>query len=478
MASSSAPPKVKSTKSQPKSKSRSKQSSSSTTASASASTSGPKTKTKTNSNLKSKDAELERKPISAEFVDDEAEESDDDDNNSEGGVAAAAASADSSSDDSDSSSEEEDSEVDLEGIEPRRSSKKTTNPAQSLRASKTLSRYEPPVGMTELKATAAFVSSPFEWEALANKPGVELWAIRVPKDLKPSRLSALSLTVPRSSHPSSSYPSSSTNGSAGGEVKGSFTYKSTSYTLTPAGSSKRLKAHTVVDEEGRQPTAGPGAADSLTMDAGDEGELAVEGGEEMEGMRLLVPRVKQGGKLFVAPLPITRRLILTPDITPSSAQTETGINEDPTAAPAAVPSFLSNGSSTPIVPSSAPSANAKRPQPTHLFKFRNEAYGFNTPGPGPGSDAATTNDRNDGMDVDEVQVPEVPATSAAAVGEAGSAINGSKDKKEKKDKKDKKDKRRKSEIGTGADAGAEADVAVEDKDKSSPAKKKAKKSKA
>ncbi|WVF66116.1 hypothetical protein IAT40_000855 [Kwoniella sp. CBS 6097] len=460
MASTSAPPKVKSTKS----KSQSKQ----------PSTSGAASSSKAKKSKSIKDAEPERKPISAEFVDDEAEESEDDNAEAVGAGAGGAASAGSESDsNSDSSSEEEeDSEADLEGIEPRRTSKQITNRAQSSgRSSKTLSRYEPPVGMTELKTTTAFVSSPFEWGALANKPGVELWAIRAPKDLKPSRLSALSLTVPRS-HSSSSSTGAGSNASSG-DVKGNFTYKSTSYTLSSAGSSKRTKAHTVVDEEGRQPTAGPGAADSLTMNvsaetgtgAGAGEEMGVEGGEEMEGMRLLVPRVKQGGKLYVAPLPITRRLILTPDIAPSSAQEQASasITDDTTTtAGAAIPSFLANASSTPIVPSSAPSAKAKRPQPTHLFKFRNEAYGFNTPGPNANA-SAISSAAGDGMDVDEARVAAVEH-----------AEDKGKKEKEKKDKKDKKDKRRKSDIGTGV-----ADVEAEDKAASaSPVKKKAKKSKA
>lgn len=53
----------------------------------------------------------------------------------------------------------------------------------------------------------------------------------------------------------------------------------------------------MVDEEGRQPTAGPGAADAMAMN-GEESRA--EGGEEMGGgMRLLVPRLKDGGALVV-----------------------------------------------------------------------------------------------------------------------------------------------------------------------------------
>jgi hypothetical protein len=53
----------------------------------------------------------------------------------------------------------------------------------------------------------------------------------------------------------------------------------------------------VVDEAGRNPTAGPGAADAMAMDGE---ELRAEGGEEMGGgMRLLVPKINDGGSLVV-----------------------------------------------------------------------------------------------------------------------------------------------------------------------------------
>jgi len=85
-------------------------------------------------------------------------------------------------------------------------------------------------------------------------------------------------------------PPTSTSGPSG-----TLKYKSTSYKLHAAGEPGSSKA--VVDAEGRQPTAGPGAADAMAMD-GDE--LRAEGGEEMSGgMRLLVPRIKNGGSLVV-----------------------------------------------------------------------------------------------------------------------------------------------------------------------------------
>jgi hypothetical protein len=85
---------------------------------------------------------------------------------------------------------------------------------------------------------------------------------------------------------------------------GTLKLKSSSYTLRSAGNPTTGKAD--VDEEGRQPTAGPGLADAMTMedDAGER--LKFEGGAEMMGgMRLMVPRSKEKGKLFAGKSPIS-----------------------------------------------------------------------------------------------------------------------------------------------------------------------------
>lgn len=43
--------------------------------------------------------------------------------------------------------------------------------------------YEPPAGMEPVGVSVTFKDSPFEFDALANKPGVKLWAIRIPSDV-------------------------------------------------------------------------------------------------------------------------------------------------------------------------------------------------------------------------------------------------------------------------------------------------------
>ncbi|WWC58210.1 uncharacterized protein I303_100746 [Kwoniella dejecticola CBS 10117] len=327
-----------------------------------------------------------------------------------------------------SSSSEVDSDENLEDITPRRSTKTNDRSAAQEKRGKSLKKYEPPIGMSELRVSSAFTSSPFEWDALASKPGVELWAIRVPRDLKPSRLSSLQLQIPKS-----------TSASSSSSVTGSLKTKSTTYTLSTAGTSVHTRA--VVDQEGRQPTAGPGAVDSLRMDVDGQdvhSEMKVEGGEEMDGLRLLVPKIKAGGKLYAASKSITRKLILTPSLSPSQADQHENEHEHEADLPA-VPSFLSEPKTSSAITQDT-ELPPKRAQPSHLLKFRNHAYGFTTPGPGPQAAAVKAMEVDDHPDI----------------GAKGAEETETPDKKEKKDK----EKKRKSE----------------NRDKDSP-KKKSKKSK-
>ena len=44
-------------------------------------------------------------------------------------------------------------------------------------------KYQPPNGMAPVNVDTKYTDSPFEWDAIASKPNVELWAIRVPADV-------------------------------------------------------------------------------------------------------------------------------------------------------------------------------------------------------------------------------------------------------------------------------------------------------
>lgn len=60
------------------------------------------------------------------------------------------------------------------------------------------------------------------------------------------------------------------------------------------------KVRQAVNSEGRVINAGPSAADVMRMDVDtlDKDDLRREGGEEMEGMTLMVPRFSKKGKLY------------------------------------------------------------------------------------------------------------------------------------------------------------------------------------
>jgi hypothetical protein len=89
---------------------------------------------------------------------------------------------------------------------------------------------------------------------------------------------------------------------------GTLSIKSRTYNLVTAGTTSEIKA--AVTSEGRDPTAGPSAADIMRMDVDqlkkDEEELRREGGEEMQGMTLMLPRVNKKGKLYAGTSPTTQ----------------------------------------------------------------------------------------------------------------------------------------------------------------------------
>lgn len=305
-------------------------------------------------------------------------------------------------DDGTDGASEPDSE-DLEGVTPR---KRPREPA-AINGGKGVapkanrfSNYTPPEGMIPLEITSEMSTSVFEWEALSRKSGAEVWAIRVPGDLKHSRLSGLTVNL------------LSRSGSRP-KVSGSLKTKHQQYNLVVAGEVETPA--TVVDAEGRNPTANqPGLKDALTMDIDPaEQKLRGEGGEEMRGgMRLLLPKAKAGGRLFISPVPVTRHLLLTPEELPHPSPKTADIDDPP------IPSFLSTAATT--IPNGLP----KREQPTHLLKFRNAAYGAATPGP-------SAANKGESMHLDTVLPISQPSQA--------SNIEG---------KKEKKEKRRKSEAGT------------------------------
>lgn len=95
--------------------------------------------------------------------------------------------------------------------------------------------------------------------------------------------------------------------------------------------------------------------------------------------------------LTIAPVPIKHHLLLTPQLDTPEAESTFPASYLSETAPDGVAAVAMEG----ILPS-------KRKQPTHLLKFRNRAFGFDTPGP-----SAT---RVEAMDVDSSE-----ATGKASV---------------------------------------------------------------
>ncbi|BEI79872.1 hypothetical protein CcaverHIS002_0104010 [Cutaneotrichosporon cavernicola] len=137
-------------------------------------------------------------------------------------------------------------------------------------------------------------------------------------------------------------------------------------------------------------------------------------GAEMTGMSLLVPNLGRAGHLQRAPIKISRRLILAP-------ADDKADGTEFTAPP-----------------------KVKRTQPEGKLKFRNRAFGFDTPGPGATmttveeTAVAEVEEAKEDEDDDDDGVPESPAKSKSP----------KKEKKDRKEKESKKDKKRKAEDET------------------------------
>ncbi|KZV60424.1 hypothetical protein PENSPDRAFT_759998 [Peniophora sp. CONT] len=128
----------------------------------------------------------------------------------------------------------------------------------------------------------------FDYDAIKKDPEVELWLVRVPNKLKPKRLADASIRDPEQA--------ALHNGHAG-----YITDSKTSYTAW------------LTDRERKE------------EDMGRDQRLP---GEEMFGMDVLLPRQKKGGKLYQAPKPITRHLVITASpAQPDAPKLEEGVEE-------------------------------------------------------------------------------------------------------------------------------------------------------
>ncbi|OSD02086.1 hypothetical protein PYCCODRAFT_1411456 [Trametes coccinea BRFM310] len=131
--------------------------------------------------------------------------------------------------------------------------------------------YKPPEGYKPMNLKVD--NGPFDWDSVKEDDNLELWVVRLPEGLKPKYLEGAKLEL--------SAPSTTT------ARIGSIDRKSTTYDVWNLG----------------------------------EDETDMIGGEELRGVSALLPRSKNGGKLYQAPKPITRRMVISARPTLPTPQT-------------------------------------------------------------------------------------------------------------------------------------------------------------
>lgn len=247
------------------------------------------------------------------------------------------------------------------------------------------SPYRPPRHMQPYPMNTSIASSEWEWNNLAARSGVELWAIRVPRDLKVSKLAALQFADNVNSK------GSKKNGGGAGEPIATFTTSKQKYTLHDASSSSFSAGHngaardtiqnpslvpTLTDDKllevdpsavgkGKRSRTGEASNAETRNTIQDElGDVNSGGGEEMHALKLMVPDAKRQGRYYVAPKPIARCLVLKASYEVAAKEEEveeTTVENDATT--------------TTATTSSAQATVVRRPQPLDKLKYRNIPFG-------------------------------------------------------------------------------------------------------
>ncbi|OCH88236.1 hypothetical protein OBBRIDRAFT_827243 [Obba rivulosa] len=121
--------------------------------------------------------------------------------------------------------------------------------------------YKPPPGAVLLNQADDF--GEFDWNEVKDDENLELWLIRVPEGVKTKQLQGVKLEIPPSTSKSIRV--------------GSIERKHTTYDIWSLG----------------------------------EDQVETVGGEEIKALTCLLPRQRKGGKLYQAPKPIARHLIIS-----------------------------------------------------------------------------------------------------------------------------------------------------------------------
>lgn len=220
------------------------------------------------------------------------------------------------------------------------------------------SPYRPPRHMQPYPMPATIASSEWEWNNLASRSGVELWAIRVPRDLKVSKLAGLQFATPGGSSDHVATLSTSRQNytlhdasAHHGSVRDTVQNPSLRPTLTD---DKLLEVDPAAVGKGKRTRTGEASTAETREAIQDElGDARSGGGEEMHALKVMLPDAKRGGKYYVAPKSISRHLVLK-----ASYEKMAAANEDAAASPA-----------------ETTSTTARRPQPLDKLKYRNIPFG-------------------------------------------------------------------------------------------------------
>ncbi|KAM0792190.1 hypothetical protein ACM66B_004887 [Microbotryomycetes sp. NB124-2] len=269
-------------------------------------------------------------------------------------------------------------------------------------ASLDASRYNPPKGFKQAQSKSD--KSPVDWNDIASNPELELWAVRVPDNIKLSNLDGIVLKVPDSDS----------------TTKPLVTFKpgksSTEYDVLIADSNSINSSSNSLGKRKRQDAA----AETTSGDTA----VAVNGGSEMQSFVALLPKHSAGDKLYQAPRSITKSLVITRHL-PANIASKRASSSLIASQPSPVPGAILTADEL-LLPEVVKEKKVVREQPAGL-KMRASMPGLSS------STKVQPKDKEDEQRVREMDVDVEPV--------AKKSKQDRKDKKEKKDKKDKKDKK-------------------------------------
>ncbi|KAF7777857.1 hypothetical protein Agabi119p4_3929 [Agaricus bisporus var. burnettii] len=158
--------------------------------------------------------------------------------------------------------------------------------------------YQPPTDAEPIDSTNEDYGE-FDWDAVQEDEDVEVWVIRVPESIKPKHLEGLSFDL---DEPTSSPSRRKKRTTA---LIGSLKRKHNSYDIWSLGDDH--------DEDQGEKTTEP---------------TSLIGGDELKSLSCLLPRNTKNGKLYAAPKPIARHILVSAQ--PAQPTTTSTDSDSPT----------------------------------------------------------------------------------------------------------------------------------------------------